>query len=194
MRIHASKHFQQAHSFASRFSVSILCALICLTSFHAAAQTKVTTWHYNNGLTGANTTEKILTASNVKVSTFGKLFTQPVDGFIVGQPLYLPGVTIPNKGLHNVVYVATMNDTVYAFDADASTAPALWKASLLSHSPAGATAVPVSVKGCAPTTKFTQVGVVSTPVIDAAAGYLYLVAETYENACSSSPACLRGEQ
>jgi hypothetical protein len=83
--------------------------LICLTSFHAAAQTKVTTWHYNNGLNGANTTEKILTASNVKVSTFGKLFTQPVDGLIVGQPLYLPGVTIPNKGLHNVVYVATLS-------------------------------------------------------------------------------------
>jgi hypothetical protein len=150
MRIHASKHFQQAHSFASRFSVSILCALICLTSFHAAAQTKVTTWHYNNGLTGANTTEKILTASNVKVSTFGKLFTQPVDGLIVGQPLYLPGVTIPNKGLHNVVYVATMNDTVYAFDADSSTAPALWKTSLLSHSPAGATVRSSQCEGLCP--------------------------------------------
>jgi hypothetical protein len=151
MRIHASKHFQQAHCVASRFSVSILCALICLTSFHAAAQTKVTTWHYNNGLTGANTTEKILSASNVKVSTFGKLFTQPVDGFfIVGQPLYLPGVTILNKGLHNGVYVATMNDTVYAFDADSSTAPALWKTSLLSHSPAGATAASSQCEGLCP--------------------------------------------
>ena len=82
MRMHASKHIQQAHGFASRFyRVSILCSLICSTTLHAAAQTKVTTWHYNNGRTGANTTEKILTPSNVKVSTFGKQFTQPVDGF-----------------------------------------------------------------------------------------------------------------
>jgi hypothetical protein len=183
MRIHTSKHFQQALGSVSWFSrFRILCALLCSTTLYAAGQKKITTWHYNNGRTGANTTEKILTPSNVKASTFGKLFSQLVDGFIIGQPLYLPGVSIPNQGIHNIVYVATMNDTVYAFDADSSTAPALWQTSLLSYSPAGATPVPVSVKGCATTTKFTQVGVVSTPVIDAAAGYLYLVAETYENA------------
>ena len=181
MAIQTRKHFQPNLG-SSRFSrVTILCALVCLITHHATSQTKVTTWHYNNQRTGANTAEKTLTPTNVKVTTFGKLFTQSVDGFIVGQPLYLPSVTIPNKGLHNVVYVATMNDTVYAFDADSGTAPALWQTSLLRYSPPGATPVPVSVKGCATTTKFTQVGVVSTPVIDAAAGYLYLVAETYEN-------------
>jgi len=71
-----------------------------------------------------------------------------------------------------------MNDTVYAFDADSGTVPTLWQASLL---PAGATPVPVSVKGCSGTTRYTQVGVVSTPVIDPNSSTIFLVAETYEN-------------
>src|SRR5581483_1366698 len=74
-----------------------------------------------------------------------------------------------------------MHDTVYAFDADSATAPVLWQTSLLTYSPAGATPVPVSVKGCGGTNAFTEVGVVSTPVIDRTTGSLYLVAETYEN-------------
>jgi hypothetical protein len=165
---------------SSRISCSsMLSVLVCSATLYAAGQTRVTTWHYNNSRTGANTTEKILTPSNVNVNTFGKLFTKPVDGFIVGQPLYLPGVIIPNKGVHNVVYVATMNDTVYAFDADSGTAPPLWQTSLLTYSAARATPVPVNVKGCGSTTAFTQIGVVSTPVIEGT--NLYLVAETYEN-------------
>lgn len=155
----------------------IICVIVCATAY-AWGQTKVTTWHYNNARTGTNTTETVLTPANVNVNTFGKLFTQPVDGFVVGQPLYLPNVNIPNQGLHNVVYVATMNDTVYGFDADSGTAPALWKTSLL---PSGATAVPVSVQGCSGTTKFTQIGVVSTPVIDPSSNTIYAVSSTYEN-------------
>jgi hypothetical protein len=184
MQVSTSKYFQSfirhfvTHN--SRVShLSMLCVLVCSATLYAAGQTRVTTWHYNNSRNGANTTEKILTPSNVNVNTFGKLFTQPVDGFIVGQPLYLPGVTIPNNGVHNVVYVATMNDTVYAFDADSGTTPPLWQTSLLTYSPAGATPVPMSVKGCGGTTAFTQIGVVSTPVIDGT--NIYLVAETYEN-------------
>lgn len=101
------------------------------------AQTPVVTWHYNNSRSGANTTEMSLTPANVNVNSFGKLFTQPVDGYIVGHPLYLPGVSIPGGGVHNVVYVATMNDSVYAFDANAAGAPALWTTSLLTYSPPG---------------------------------------------------------
>src|SRR5712671_257955 len=147
----------------------------------ALAQTTVTTWHYNDSLTSANMTETVLTPANVNVASFGKLSTKPVDGIIVGQPLYLPGVSIPGLGVHNVVYVATMHDSVYAFDADnASTFP-LWFTSILAYSPAGATTVPSSVKRNSGVTAWTEVGIVSTPVIDSSSGTLYLVAETYEN-------------
>ncbi len=155
----------------------IVCLIVCATAC-AWGQTKVTTWHYNNARTSANTTETKLTPANVNVNTFGKLFTQSVDGFVVGQPLYLPSVNILNQGLHNVVYVATMNDTVYAFDADSGTTAALWKTSLL---PAGATAVPASVQGCTGTTLYTQIGIVSTPVIDPSSNTIYAVSSTYEN-------------
>ena len=145
------------------------------------AQQSVLTWHYNNMRTGANLKETILTPGNVSATQFGKLFSQPVDGAIVGQALYLPAVSIPNKGLHNVVYVATMNDSVYAFDADdnaGANASPLWQTRVL---PPGATPVPVSVQGGAGTTAWTEVGVVSTPVIDPTTGILYVVAKDYLN-------------
>jgi len=144
-------------------------------------QLPVTTWHYDNARTSANTWETILTPSNVNSASFGKLFTQPVDGFVVGHPLYLPSVNLPGQGVHNVVYVATMHDSVYAFDADNANAVPLWMTSILSYSAAGATSVPSSVKRNANTTAWTEVGIVSTPVIDPVTGTLYLVAETYEN-------------
>ena len=168
------------HCFSVRVLAPIALSAV-LTLGMLSAQTSVTTWHYNNSRLGADTTEVLLTPSNVNKSSFGKLFTQPVDGQIVGHPLYLPGLTIPGSGVHNVVYVATMNDTVYAFDAESATSPALWTTSLLTYSPAGATSVPVAVKGCASTVGWTTTGVISTPVIDPATNTMYLVAETYEN-------------
>lgn len=155
--------------------------LLVLAASVGWAQTPVVTWHYDNSRSGANTTETSLTPANVNINSFGKLFSQPVDGFIVGHPLYLPGVTIPGGGVHNVVYVATMNDTVYAFDANSGGLPALWSTSLLSYSPAGATPVPIAVKGCGKTVGWSQTGVISTPVIDPVADIIYLLAETYEN-------------
>src|SRR5260370_42040747 len=82
------------------------------------AQTTVTTWHYNDSLTSANMTESVLTPSNVNVASFGKLSTKPVDGIIVGQPLYMPGVSIPRLGVHTVGYVATIHHNASPFDAD----------------------------------------------------------------------------
>ena len=163
--------------FASHFSTWMICIMFCVPPC-TWGQTKVTTWHYNNARTSANTSEKILTPANVNVKTFGKLFTKPVDGAVVGHPLYLPNVNIPNKGLHNVVFVATMNDTVYAFDADSGTNSALWKRNLL---PSGATAVPVSIQGCSADTAFTKIGIVSTPVIDPTSNTIYVVTSSYEN-------------
>jgi hypothetical protein len=146
------------------------------------AQVPVTTWHYDNSRSGANTNETILTPQNVNSKEFGKLFSQPVDGQLIGQTLYLPEITIPGKGVHNVVYAATMNDSVYAFDADNATgknAKPLWQVSLL---PKGATPVPVDLQKCGGVTGWKEVGVLSTPVIDPVAGTLYVVAKTYEKA------------
>ena len=147
----------------------------------SGAQVAVTTWHYDNARSGANPNETILTPENVNKAEFGKLFTQPVDGMVIGQALYLPGVAIPGAGMHNVMYVATMHDSVYAFDADNATgknAKPLWHTSFLTK---GATTVPIALQGCVPTTQWTEVGIVSTPVIDPASRTLYVVAKTYEN-------------
>ncbi|MGC2646696.1 MAG: hypothetical protein WA261_10505, partial [Candidatus Sulfotelmatobacter sp.] len=161
-------------------------ALLFLTMLFAAlpllGQTPITTWHYDNGRSGADTTETLLTPSNVNTKSFGKLFTLPVDGYIVGHPLYLPGISISGQGTHNVVYVATMHDSVYAFDADSGSTSPLWMTSLLSYSPAGATTVPAaSVKKDAGTTGWTELGIISTPIIDPSTNTLYAVAETYES-------------
>ena len=141
----------------------------------------ITTWHYDNARTGANLSESILTPANVNSTNFGKLATYPVDGFVVGHPLYLRGVNILGQGVHNVVYAATMHDSVYAFDADSANTAPLWSTSILSYSPPGATSVPTSVTNNALVTGWSEMGIVSTPVIDPTAGILYLVAETYEN-------------
>jgi hypothetical protein len=110
----------------------------------------------------------LLSPANVNPNTFGKLFTQPVDGIIVGQPLYLSNVMISGAGTHNVVYVATQHDSVYAFDADSNTgtnAQPLWQVSFINPA-AGITTVPGTVQRCSGVTAFTEIGIVSTPVID----------------------------
>jgi len=148
------------------------------------SQVSVTTWHYDNAHSGATLNETILTPQNVNTSSFGKLFTQQVDDAVVGQALYLPHVTIPKQGVHNVIYVATMNDSVYAFDADNASGKnhkPLWQTSFLSQ---GVTPVPISLQKCGGTTKWMQVGIVSTPVIDSASGTLYVLAKTYEHGTS----------
>lgn len=154
--------------------------LVMLYPGRVAAQTLVTTWHYDNARTSANTTETLLTHANVNYLSFGKLFSDLVDGFVVGQPLYLLGVVIPGQGMHNVVYVATMHNSVYAFDADHASSSPLWLTSLMTYSPAGATSVPATVLKNSGTTRCSEVGIISTPVIDPVSGTLYLVAETYE--------------
>ncbi|HSZ61298.1 MAG TPA: hypothetical protein VK828_05855 [Terriglobales bacterium] len=165
-----------------RARVFAFCFLFVLAAMTLGwGQTPVTTWHYDNGRSGANPNETILTPQNVNSNQFGQLFNQPVDGQVIGQALYLPAVIIPGAGVHNVVYVATMNDSVYAFDADSSTgsnANPLWHTSFIGS---GVTPVPINLQKCGGTTFWTQVGIVSTPVIDPIAGTIYVVAKTYEN-------------
>ena len=158
--------------------VPMVAALALFALFlpeQATAQVAVTMHHYDIGRTGQNTSETLLTPSNVNSTTFGRLFTEPVDGLIYAQPLYMPGVAIPNQGTHNVVYVETENDSVYAFDADTGGA-ALWQVSFLIN---GATVVKDSVINA--TDVYPQVGITGTPVIDPTTNTMYVVSETYEN-------------
>src|SRR5437773_9551039 len=117
---------------------------------------RVLTQHNDNSRTGANLNETILNTSNVNVNQFGKLFSRIVDGQIYAQPLYVPGVNI-GQGVHNVVYVATMKNNVYAFDADnpAASTP-FWQVNL-------GPPVPVTDPGEG-IDEF--IGTVGTPVID----------------------------
>jgi hypothetical protein len=135
----------------------------------------VLTHHYDNQRTGAIVSETMLTTANVNTAAFGKRFTDPVDAQIYAEPLYVANVSIPNQGTHNVVYIATENDSVYAFDADTG-GPPLWQRSFLSP---GVTPIPSTDTGC--TQIVPIIGITATPVIDSATGTIYVVAQTKEN-------------
>ena len=142
----------------------------------------VLTYHNDVSRTGQNLNETILTPANVSQNQFGRLLSYSVDGFVVAQPLYLQNVPIPNLGSHNVVYVATLHDSLYAFDADATNPNAvpLWQISFINPA-LGITTVSGAAAGCTNVTKFTEHGIVGTPVIDASSGTLYVIVKTDEN-------------
>ncbi len=157
----------------------LLAGIVCLGLSFAQGQNDVLTQHNDTLRTGANANETILSPANVKASSFGKLFTQSVDGIVVGQPLYVSNLLMPDGKSHNVVYVATQHNTVYAFDADSNrvgTPPPLWSVSLNG----GGTSVPISDFGCTGT-HYTEIGIMGTPVIDSGRTTLYVVAKTVAN-------------
>src|SRR5450432_3292628 len=98
--------------------IAQMCGLAVGLTATLYAQPSVLTWHNDNARTGQNLQETILTPSNVNSASFGKLFIIGVDGKVDGQPLYVPHLTIPSQGVHNVLYIATEHDSVYAVDAD----------------------------------------------------------------------------
>ena len=140
----------------------------------AASAADVLTYHNDNARTGQDLAETILNPSNVNSTDFGKVFTDAVDGAIYAQPLYMANVTIPGQGVHNVVFVATENDSVYAFDAD-NPGPALWHDSFINPAK-GITSVPTTQSW--QLDMDPQVGITGTPVIDPTTGTLYLAAKT----------------
>src|SRR5580765_2232973 len=156
-------------------------SLAILLAASAFGQVNVLTYHNDFARTGQNTNETILTPANVNMNSFGKVFSYPVDGQIYAQPLYVSGLAIPGQGIHNVVFVATMHDSVYAFDADNNTGP---NGGLLWH-------VNLGTSAAMPNKDFgnrygdyhdirPEVGIIGTPVIDLAAGTIYLSAFTHE--------------
>ncbi len=161
------------------FAIALaVLALAFGSSAHAQQPQPILQRGYDANVDSANLTEGTLNTSNVAVSTFGMLFKLPVDNNVYAQPLYVPNVAISGEGTHNVVYVATVNDSLYAFDAD--TGEQLWAVNFASS--VGATPVPFANFAFAGNTNITgNLGILSTPVIDPSTHIMYLVACTLEN-------------
>ena len=169
---------------------TLTLALILLSTFTLAQMpttpVNVLTRHNDNQHTGQNLQETILTPSNVNPGTFGKLFSYPVDGQVYAEPLYVQGLTMAQGGVHNVVFVATEYDSIYAFDADsAALNPApLWHVNFLNPS-AGVTPVPCA-QGSGICQLFPLVGITSTPVINLATNTIYAIVRTQETTGSTT--------
>jgi hypothetical protein len=126
--------------------------------------------------TGLNDREIVLAPGNVNAIQFGRLFSYAIDGVSDASPLYVSSVNIPGQGAHNVVYVATEHDSVYAFDADGLSTNPLWQVSFLGP---GVTPVPPDDTGeCCDISP--EIGITGSPVIDPASGTLFVVAKTKE--------------
>ncbi len=138
----------------------------------------VFTTRYDNLRTSQNVSETVLNTGNVNQNQFGKLFSVPVDGYVYAQPLYVANVSIPGQGNHNVVYVATEYDSVYAFDADVNQGTSLWHTSFVNPD-GGVTPIPSNEVEIG-NDLVPWVGITATPVIDPASNTLFVVARTKE--------------
>jgi hypothetical protein len=147
---------------------------------HTPESTAVLTYHNDLFRTGQNTNETILNTKNVNSRLFGRRVSYPVDGQVYTQPLFVPNVSIGNH-IYNVVYIATENDSVYAFNADQRTASApLWHTSFI-HRPAITPVPPGNVyTNHRNQDIIPQIGITGTPVIDLNHGTLFVVAFTLE--------------
>jgi hypothetical protein len=170
----------------------VFLAVLCALAFYQAGApagaastgqtTSVLTYQYNNSRTGANLNETTLNPSNVNVSAFGKLHSFPVDSLVYGQPLYVPNLQIAG-GVHNVVFVITENNSVYAFDADYKVSTPLWHTRVGIPVPCSASQ-PVPGSNCNSVYLTSVIGITATPVIDLTQGThgaIYVEARTDPN-------------
>ena len=165
--------------------LSFLCASATSMFAQATNAVPVLTWRYDLTHAGQNTSETALTTSNVNPDSFGKLFSLKVDSTVYPQPLYVPNLKMSDGQTHNVLFIETSNDTIYAFDADSNggaNASPIWKVSLAATdhgAGSGATSIPWQDTGSpdvAPT-----IGITGTPAIDPTTNTMYVVAATKEN-------------
>ncbi|HEX9223916.1 MAG TPA: hypothetical protein VF860_11330 [Candidatus Acidoferrales bacterium] len=154
-------------------SATSKAATLTVTASSSGGSTDVVTHHYDVSRSGVNSTETLLTTSNVNSATFGKVGEFAVDGQIDGQALFLSQLAISGQGNKNVLYMATENDTVYAVDAQSisgSSATILWKTSVLpqGESPADSASLPCG--------NISPNGITATPVIDRTRNAIYVEA------------------
>lgn len=150
------QHRHRAGAICGAFVWLWLFSLLAVPPAPALAA-DVLTYHDDNARTGQNLDEEILTPASVNTNHFGKLWVLPADGLVDAEPLYAAGVSLPQKGLRNVVFVATEHDSVYAYDADSTNL--FWHVSL-----PGTNEVPSDNRGCSQVTP--EIGITATPVID----------------------------
>ncbi|HEV2394395.1 MAG TPA: chitobiase/beta-hexosaminidase C-terminal domain-containing protein [Verrucomicrobiae bacterium] len=159
----------------------IFLALFLLELLPAVAQVNVLTYHEDFARTGQNTNENVLTPASVNVNTFGQLFSYTVDGYLFAQPLYISGLVIPGQGAHNVAFVATEHNSVYALDADSNAGPTggvLWQVNL---GPSAATPNNDFGNRYGPYHDIDpEVGITGTPVIDLVSGTIYVDSFTHD--------------
>jgi len=160
---------------------TVKASLIANPNTIGTAQVDVTnfpgtlTWRNDNVRSGVNSQELALAPGTVSSSTFGKLFSCPIDGYAYSQPLYMPNLAIPGNGIHNVIFVATEMDSVFAFDAGAKPCVQLWKTSLI---PSGSQPIETPNLQITSTDIVPFVGITGTPVIGSSTSTLYVVAAT----------------
>src|SRR5262245_30389706 len=164
-------------SFGSLSRAALVCALSTVSAWPLLAQVNVLTRSNDNQRTGANLAETSLNVSNVNPGQFGKLYSLRVDDQVYASVLYVSNLAIAG-GTHNVIYVATVNNTVYAFDAD-TFGPPLWERNFNGGGrPTRNTEVG---QACGTYRDYIgNIGIVGTPVIDAATGTMYFVTRTVE--------------
>jgi hypothetical protein len=164
-------------AFARRKSAKVrYCLSVEQLESRVTPSVNVQTYQYGNARDGLNNQETVLTPENVNSTSFGQLFTDSVDGQVYAQPLEMTHVLVPGKGYMNLVYVATENDSVYAFNAN-SPGPAVWHDSFINPAE-GITPVPSSDVESSDISP--EIGITSTPVIDPATDAIYVVAITKE--------------
>ncbi len=163
--------------------IHLLLVILLSTCQLLFAQKSIVMQHNDMGRTGWNNQEYILNQSNVRPGSFGKLFTRTVDDHVYAQPLVVLKLNMPGIGIRNVVYVSTVNNSVYAFDADsANLSNPYWRVNVTPSHSRATSALDFRSIGCNDrfNSFLTNVGIVGTPVIDTTTNTIFFVARSFD--------------